>query len=48
MPFSFLSFDYCISGILYLQLEEKIYLSKNIMAKKVFLSVLHYGKNSML
>ena len=47
MPFSFLPFDSCISGILYLQYEKKIYLSKNIIAKKVFLPVLHYGKNSM-
>ena len=31
----------------YLKFEEKIYLSKNIIAKKVFLSIWHYGKNSM-
>ena len=36
MPFSFLPFDNCISGILYLQFEAKIYLDKNIIAKKVF------------
>ena len=47
VPFSFRPFDNCISGILYLQFEEKIHLSKNIIAKKVFLPVLHYGKNSM-
>ena len=47
MPFSFLPFDNCISGILYLKLEEKIYLSKNVIAKKVFLPLWHYGKNSM-
>ena len=34
---SFLPFNNCISGILYLKFEEKIYLSKNINAKKVFL-----------
>ena len=34
MLFSFLPFDNCISGILYLIFEEKIYLSKNITAKK--------------
>ena len=39
--------DNCISGILYLKFEEKIYLSKNIIAKKVFLPLWHYGKNSM-
>ena len=37
MPFSFLSFDNCISGILYLKFEEKI--GKNIIAKKVVLSL---------
>ena len=47
VPFSFLPFDNCISGILYLKFEEKIYLSKNIIAKKVFLPIWHYGKNSM-
>ena len=39
MPFSFLPFDNCISGILYFKFEEKIYLGKNIIAKKVFLSL---------
>ena len=39
MPFSFLPFDNCILGILYLKFEEKIYLSKNIIAKKVFLLI---------
>ena len=47
VPFSFLPFDNCISGILYLKFEEKIYLSKHIIAKKVFLPIWHYGKNSM-
>ena len=47
MPFSFLPFDNCISGILYLKFEEKIYLSKNIIAKKVFLPIWNYGKISM-
>ena len=47
VPFSFLPFDNCISGILYLKFEEKIYLSKNIIAKKVFLPIWHYGKNSL-
>ena len=37
----FLPFDNCISGILYLKFEEKIYLSKNIIAKKVFLLLWH-------
>ena len=37
--FSFLLFDNCISRILYLKFEEKIYLGKNIIAKKVFLSL---------
>ena len=37
MPFSVLPFGSCISGILYLKFEEKIYLGKNIIAKKVFL-----------
>ena len=35
----FLPFDNCISGILYLKFEEKIYLGKNIIAKKVFLPI---------
>ena len=39
MPFSFLPFYNCISGILYLKFEEKIYLGKNIIAKKVVLSL---------
>ena len=30
-----------------MKFEEKIYLSKNIIAKKVFLPIWHYGKNSM-
>ena len=47
MPFSFLLFDNCISGILYLKFEEKIYLSKNIIAKKVFLPIWNYGKITM-
>ena len=37
MSFSFLPFDNCISRILYLKFEEKIYLSKNIIVKKVSL-----------
>ena len=44
VPFSFLPFENCISGILYLKFEEKIYLGKNIIAKKVFLSLWHYGR----
>ena len=36
VPFSFLPFDNCISGILYLKFEEKTYLSKNIIAKRYF------------
>ena len=36
-PFSFLSSDNCISGILYLKFELKIYLRKNIIAQNVFL-----------
>ena len=44
VSFSFLPFDNCISGILYLKFEEKIYLGKNIIAKKVFLPLWHYGK----
>ena len=39
VPFSFRPFDNCISGILYLKFEEKIYLGKDIIAKKVFLSL---------
>ena len=39
VPISILPFDNCISGILYLKFEEKIYLGKNIIAKKVFLSL---------
>ena len=34
VPFSFLPFDNCISGILYLQFEEKIYLSEKILLPK--------------
>ena len=30
-----------------MKFEEKIYLGKNIIAKKVFLPLWHYGKNSM-
>ena len=37
VPFSFRPIDNCISGMLYLKFEEKIYLGKNIIAKKVFL-----------
>ena len=44
VSFSFLPFDNCISGILYLKFEEKIYLGKNIIAKKVFLPLWRYGK----
>ena len=33
VPFSFLPFDNCISGISYLKFEEKIYLSKNIVKR---------------
>ena len=47
VPFSFLPFNNCISGILYFKFEEKIYLSKNIIAKKAFLPLWHYGKNSL-
>ena len=31
----------------YLKFEKKIYLRKNMIAKKVFLSISYYGKSSM-
>ena len=36
MPFSFLSSDNCISGILYLQFEKKICLRKIFLQKRYF------------
>ena len=47
MPFSVLSSDNCISGILYLKFQWKIYSRKNIIAKKVFLPPGDFGKISM-
>ena len=47
MPFSFLSSDNCISGILYLKFEYKLYLRKDIIAEKVFLPLLDYGQSSV-
>ena len=37
VPFSFLPFNNFISGILHFKSEDKIYFSKNIIAKKAFL-----------
>ena len=34
VPFSFLPFDNCISGILYLKYEEKMHVSKILLRKR--------------